>query len=293
MEEGEVSDELFTRINDLLEEFTTEVSNEIKNKGIRNAFVRIMLPCSRRFILDSQNLWVVSEKASGVGFIWTPMDYRSSSFSAQEIYDLAKWEFGLDHPFIISFPSAVLEQEPSQRIAIVQAIAKSHVESELQRVNTEMNTIQVNPIFGPASYSIDQRLAFILMPFTPELTSIYETVVKPTVENGFSLVCRRADDLKTNKTIMQDIWKSICEARILIADMSNLNPNVMYELGIAHTLGKETILLYKKTEQEIRFPFDLAHIRRIEYENTVPGGPRLASNLQQTLETVLSPRVLS
>ena len=73
--------------------------------------------------------------------------------------------------------------------------------------------------------------------------------------------------------------------------MSNLNPNVMYELGIAHTLGKETILLYQKSDEEIRFPFDLAHIRRIEYENTVPGARALEKELSLVLENVLKNQI--
>ena len=103
------------------------------------------------------------------------------------------------------------------------------------------------------------------MPFTADLTKIYQTFIKPTVERPeFNLVCRRADDVKSNRAIIQDIWKSLCEARLVIAVLSGLNPNVMYELGVAHTLGKETILIYQRGE-DIKFPFDLAHIRRIEY----------------------------
>ncbi|RJX25748.1 MAG: hypothetical protein C4531_16735 [Desulfurivibrio sp.] len=155
-----------------------------------------------------------------------------------------------------------------------------------------MNVIQVNPIFGPASYQVDERLAFVLMPFTDELTEIYKTFIKPTVElPEFQLVCKRADDIKSNRAIIQDIWKSICEARIIIADMSNLNPNVMYELGITHTLGKETILIYQKSEEEIKFPFDLSHIRRIEYENSATGGRKLEQELKETLEHILSPKI--
>jgi nucleoside 2-deoxyribosyltransferase len=133
------------------------------------------------------------------------------------------------------------------------------------------------------------------MPFTkPELTEIYQQVIKPTVENDSTgLICKRADDIKSNRVIMQDIWKSICEARIIIADMTGLNPNVMYELGIAHTLGKETILLNQKSNEALSFPFDLSHIRRIEYENTATGGQALKTNLEATLKTVLGIKILS
>jgi predicted nucleotide-binding protein len=129
------------------------------------------------------------------------------------------------------------------------------------------------------------------MPFASDLTSIYTTLVKPTVEDPrFGLVCRRADDIKSNKAIIQDIWKSVCEARLIIADLSGLNPNVMYELGIAHTLGKETILIYQRGENP-KFPFDLAHIRRIEYANDAIGGMKLVDDLRATLESVLSPTI--
>ena len=75
--------------------------------------------------------------------------------------------------------------------------------------------------------------------------------------------------------------------------MTNLNPNVMYELGVAHTLGKETILLYQRSAEEIKFPFDLSHIRRIEYDNTVPGARALEQELSLTLENILDIRVNS
>jgi len=154
-----------------------------------------------------------------------------------------------------------------------------------------MNLIQINPVFGSPSYTIDPRLAFVLMPFKPDLTVIYQNFIKPTVQDQvYGLVSRRADDIKSNRAVIQDIWKSICEARLIIADLSGLNPNVMYELGIAHTLGKESILIYQRGE-EIKFPFDLAHIRRIEYTNDPLGGKTLVDDLRATLEAVLSPTV--
>jgi hypothetical protein len=171
------------------------------------------------------------------------------------------------------------------------AVARSHVQAEVQRADYQMNIIQINPIFGPASYAIDPRLAFVLMPFTNDLTEIYQTFIKPTIEaKDFGLICRRADDIKSNKAIIQDVWKSLCEARLVIADLSGLNPNVMYELGIAHTLGKETVLIYQRGK-EITFPFDLVHIRRIEYDNNATGGKKLEEELKATLANILNPKV--
>jgi len=288
---GNLSSDLSQKIGVLLDEFLESIQAEVRIRKLRSAVVRSMLPCSVIIILDADTLWVAAQKQAGMPST-NSLDFRQARFPAEEIYTAAKWEFGLDHPFVIAFPASLIDVSKEERQAALDAIAKSHVESELQRVNAEMNTIQINPIFGPAQYKVDGRLAFVLMPFTAELTDIYQTVVKPTVEKQeFCLVCKRADDIKSNRAIIQDIWKSICEARIIIADMSNLNPNVMYELGIAHTIGKETILLYQKTNQELRFPFDLSHIRRIEYENTMPGAKALERELSLTLSNVLSNQV--
>ena len=124
------------------------------------------------------------------------------------------------------------------------------------------------------------------MPFDQELTDIYQTFVKPTVEEQ-NLVCRRADDIRTNRAIMDNIWKSICEARLVIADLTMGNANVFYELGIAHTVGKETILISQRNEH--RRPFDVLHLRTIIYENTAVGGERLREELRQSLTDLLEP----
>ncbi|MBU6223896.1 MAG: hypothetical protein KGP13_03625 [Burkholderiales bacterium] len=284
---GNLPFDLTEKANLLLDEFIECTVLEVRSRKLRNAIVRSMLSCNLIVILDKATLWVAAQKQAGMPSTIT-FDFRQQQFPSDEIFTAAKWEFGYDDPFVIGFPVVLLDQSTAQRKLALEAIAKSHVESEFQRVNAEMNTIQINPIFGPAQYKIDRRLAFVLMPFTDLLTKIYQTLIKPTVENSqFGLVCKRADDIKSNQAIIQDIWKSICEARIVIADLTDLNANVMYELGIAHTLGKETILLYQRSEKEIKFPFDLSHIRRIEYENTVPGAQALEKELSLTLENVL------
>ena len=289
---GNIPSEEMQKITALLDEFLDLTTTEVQQKRkIRRGFVRSQLPCSLIVVLDKENVWVAAEKQSGMPSTLT-LDYRHGVFPIQEVYNAAKWEFGFDDPFVIAFPASMLNQNTLKRKDGLSAIVNSHIVSELQRVSIAMNVIQVNPIFGPPSYRIDNRLAFVLMPFDDDLTEIYATFIKPTVESSqFNLVCKRADDIKSNRAIVQDIWKSICEARIIIADITGLNPNVMYELGIAHTLGKETILIYQQSEKEIKFPFDLAHIRRIEYENSATGGKKLEKDLKETLVHILSPKI--
>lgn len=285
---GNLPNDLMKPINTLFDEFMEVVIQQAESAQLRRAIVRAQLTCNMFIVLDKNSLHVGAEKASGMPSS-SYIDQRTNVFSQQQVYDAAKWEFGYDKPFVISFPAKLLDQSKEERLPALNQIAKAYIESEVRRVEKEMNLIQINPMFGPASYEIDPRLAFVLMPFTGELTEIYITLIKPTVENKeFGLVCKRADDIKSNKAIMQDIWKSICEARLIIADLTGLNPNVMYELGVAHTLGKETLIIYRKDEN-IKFPFDIAHIRRIEYENTPVGGTKLVTELKATLQAILTP----
>jgi hypothetical protein len=72
----------------------------------------------------------------------------------------------------------------------------------------------------------------------------------------------RADDFWEHQAVIQDIVNLIARSRIVICDCSGRNPNVFYEAGIAHTLGKEVILI---TQNENDIPFDLRHLRYIRY----------------------------
>ena len=149
--------------------------------------------------------------------------------------------------------------------------------------------VRINPLFGPVDFVPEPAMCFVLMPFTPELDQVYLSVIKPTLET-LGMSCRRADEIRSNRAIMHDIWKAICESRLVIADLTTANANVFYELGIAHTIGKETLLL---SQREDKFPFDLYHIRRILYDNTAAGGQRLARELAETAKTILSLPFLS
>ncbi len=287
---GDLPGDVASKIDGLLTQFMEIVSKEVQSSKVRTAVVRSMLQCSIINVLDSQHLYVAAQKQTGMASTLN-LDYRSQSFPIEEIASAAQWEFGFDDPFVIRFPAYLLDMTPSDRLMPLEAIADSHIQSEVNRIHRQMNVIQINPIFGPAAFGVDPRLAFVLMPFTDELTQIYNAFIKPTIEDAaFGLICRRADDIKSNKAIIQDIWKSICEARLIVADLSGLNPNVMYELGIAHTLGKETVLIYQRG-REVKFPFDLSHIRRIEYDNNALGGKQLEGEFRETLAAILSPSI--
>ncbi len=287
---GNMPQDIQKKVDNLLDEFGKIVENISQSRELRKAMVRSRLPCSIIALLDVQNLYIIAQNHFGMPSTLYIYD-RDIRLSPEQAINISRFDFGFHDPFLIRFPASLLDQSKECRQKLLNAIALTHIESEVQRVIKMTNLIQINPIFGPASYSMDKQLVFVLMPFDDELTTIYETIIKPTVES-MEMVCRRADDYKTNKAIIQDIWKGICEARLIIADLTNLNSNVMYELGIAHTVGKETIMIYQKNKEEVKFPFDIAHIRRIEYENTATGGKKLEVDIKETITSILEPTAI-
>jgi hypothetical protein len=128
-----------------------------------------------------------------------------------------------------------------------------------------------------------KKRCFVLMPFNESLRGVYTDHIKPTIER-VGLECIRGDSIFDNKPIMEDVWKGIFSSRVVIADLTGRNPNVFYELGICHTLGKEVILMTQKPED---VPFDIQHLRYIVYAYTPPGMRKFEAELEATVRTLL------
>jgi len=128
-----------------------------------------------------------------------------------------------------------------------------------------------------------KRLCFVLMPFKEEYRQVYDFVIKPTIE-GTGFECVRADDLKKQRNIMRDVVEYIDKADLIVADLTDANPNVFYELGISHTLAKTTVMITQSVEQFV--PFDLRPYRIISYSLDIKGAQKLTSELQATVLNV-------
>ena len=146
----------------------------------------------------------------------------------------------------------------------------------------ETNKMIVNPLFKSRDTKSQDKI-FVLMPFTQEWSDrIWKKIIKPTIEE-LGIPVNRADDLYGHD-LMEDIWKEILISNIIIADITNRNPNVFYELGIAHTLGKKVILL---TQDVKDIPVDLNRFRHIIYKDNYDGYEILKVQLIATIKSIL------
>lgn len=127
---------------------------------------------------------------------------------------------------------------------------------------------------------------FVMQPFGGVLGGYYESIFKPAIEQaGLSAVRADAEIFGTGK-IMDQIWRGIRGANILVAELTSKNPNVFYELGLAHALVKPVVLVSSNQED---VPFDLRHIRVILYDQADPfWGQKLIDKIADNIRSAIS-----
>lgn len=128
------------------------------------------------------------------------------------------------------------------------------------------------------------------MPFGGWFDEYYSSIFCPAIESA-GLVPRRADDLYRPSAIVHDIWAYTRRCRIVLADLTGKNPNVFYELGLAHAIAKPAILV---TESIADVPFDLRALRVIEYNKHAPNwGQVLRQKIESSIREVLESPLVS
>jgi hypothetical protein len=124
---------------------------------------------------------------------------------------------------------------------------------------------------------------FVMQPFAAPHGDYFEKIFKPAIDKtGLKPVRADADIFATGKIIDQ-IWRGINSAKVLVAELTTRNANVLYELGLAHALKKPVVLV---SSSKLDVPFDLQHIRVIYYDLTDPfWGTKL---IEKVAENILS-----
>ncbi len=140
-----------------------------------------------------------------------------------------------------------------------------------------------NPYFFDLPELTEDNLIFVLMPFRePWSDRIWNNHIKPLIEQlevSPRLVCKRADNLYGHDVLL-DIVAAIRSAKVVVVDITSRNPNVFYELGIAHSFGQRVVLITQSVED---IPFDLLRFRHIIYEDNSDGYKALERGLKGAL----------
>lgn len=124
-----------------------------------------------------------------------------------------------------------------------------------------------NRYFQEISIEVNEPFCFVIMPFREEEfpQKIYTQVIKPLIENDFKISCYRVDEDCLPDRIDNKIYSYLLRATFVIAEVTSRNPNVFYELGLAHMLEKDCVILTKKPVSET--PFDINRVRAEYYDS--------------------------
>ena len=143
----------------------------------------------------------------------------------------------------------------------------------------DIKALGVKPRFTKLRFRLREKHVFYLCAFKEPFDTVYNDHVKPAVESsGFTV--DRGDEIFGTQPIIEDIWEAINSAELILADVTGRNPNVMYEIGMAHTVGKPVVII----SQDINdVPFDLKHYRCIVYSHTPRGCKTLEEKIRGTL----------
>jgi hypothetical protein len=286
-----VENDFGNRLQDFLRYVDDAVAQLAKKNGLKASEVPLLRPCRVFVGLADASVFVgYSAVGAGSGGNYQyrralPPPDADPSRATSGFTEMLEQELGYEQARGFGMDLGVLDADENVKMAAVAALAEEIISTATHELDEKNRVVRFNPIFQGRGFSQNPLLAFCLTPFREPFNRIYESHVKPAVESVSGLSCKRADDISDNKAIIEDIWRNICEARVIVAELTGHNPNVFYELGVAHTVGKEVVLLLQGGQTA---PFDLTHLRHIRYEDTAPGLKELERQLGVTLNSILA-----
>lgn len=187
--------------------------------------------------------------------------------------DLGKYELSRTHWAIkeVDLPTALLS-------AGISGVPKKYRPTE----QGASKPISISPIvFRTNELAIQNDQVAVMMPFDPCFARVHDAIREACIVSN--LKCVRADLVWNESEIIQDIFDIIRTSFAVVCDFSGRNPNVMYETGIAHTLGRPVIPITQSSED---VPFDLRHHRYAKYDLSESGLAKLKIDLATRFESL-------
>lgn len=113
------------------------------------------------------------------------------------------------------------------------------------------------------------------------IDGIIDAVIKPAIEDKYEIVVsHKINDIGSiNKQIIREIYAD----KLVIANLTTINPNVMYELAFRHSIGKPVVVI---AEEGTNLPFDISVERTIFYRNDALGTIELQQKLKEFIDNI-------
>lgn len=138
---------------------------------------------------------------------------------------------------------------------------------EIEKKISKINSIKCK-FYNIVTIQAIADFVFVIMPINnPKTEQYYNEIIKPQINNNkeWDLSCWRSNDDKIPETITDQIYTYIVKSKFIIADITELNPNVMYEIGLAHALNKNILIITQDDHKNL--PFDIKDQKAKKYSN--------------------------
>jgi len=282
MRSGEMEAELSANVDKLIDEFMAIVDRTTEKRHLQRGISRSQLPCSIVAILDKKSLSILAQfrlENRVASYFYKP----DIALTPQQAANSAQWEFGFEDAFIIQFPANLLEQSTADRHSALEKVAFEHIDSEYKRLEQMLSLMRTRPIFEQTAKHVSARTLLLLMPKDPKLRGNESAILNASQANDLPII--EAEDIRNGRSAVRELWHSLNNAAVIIADLTGNDGGVMYGLGIAHTLGKETILIHP---QGSKYLTDIPRTYRMDYKDSDAGRAKLEEQLSLMLGTMLA-----
>ncbi|MGC3981411.1 MAG: hypothetical protein QM808_09145 [Steroidobacteraceae bacterium] len=232
-------------------------------------------------IFASETAWNNTQPSARVGNI-TRVLPRGSAYQLEFVFD----------PDIAPIPNSVLISLASELQIDMRAPLHEFTRNHWSVKDVDLFKVLLKRNVGawakPKVFKLnetppDPNLLAVMMPFNPNMGPVVDALGKAAAAVGMTL--KRADDIWIHDHIIQDVVTLLCQAKVVICDLTDRNANVFYEMGIAHCLPREVIMI---TQHSKDVPFDVQHIRYITYLNNGEGLLKLTAEVTARLQTLKS-----
>lgn len=190
-----------------------------------------------------------------------------------------------DYPDTILPVLMGISKRDPDNISILESFARKRGQGDGENVSSGKSvgkTIVFKPkVFEVPEAEVDPSLVSVMMPFDTGMAPVYTAIQSAALAAGFK--CERADNIWQASTVIQDVFSLIFRSFIVVCDFTRKNPNVFYEAGIAHTLGKHVIPITQSLED---IPFDLRHHRHLTYLGNSEGITKMREELVKRFTTL-------
>ena len=157
------------------------------------------------------------------------------------------------------------------------AVKEGNVIEELFRLQKDRSDSERPRLFSVNQWPLPtlDHIA-VMMPFDAEFNPVCEAI-KSACESRH-IEPRRVDEIYGPRQIVDDVFSTIAQSSLVISDLTGRNPNVLYETGLAHALNRDVIMIVQDNGD---VPFDLGHIRYIQYQPDGEGLEELKGKLSE------------